>query len=140
MLQSKVRQIKVLQGKSRWNSPLLKAVFLMLPFLLSATALMGLGKQDSSEKLKGEKPKTVQVTGRVRLIGSGPGIELVITGTNREWHIDKKDQDILWNLQQQNVTVEGRETSKEMTFANGTSAGTWYYLSDIKIIGPIPGK
>jgi hypothetical protein len=59
---------------------------------------------------------------------------LVISGDNREWRIDKKDQDTLMDLQQQTVTVEGRETSKEMTFANGTSAGTWYYLTDIKII------
>jgi hypothetical protein len=96
---------------------------------------MGLGRQDPPD---GEKPKTVQVTGRVRLTGSGPGTELVITGADREWRIDKKDQDKLWNLQQQNVTVEGWETSREMTFANGVSAGTWYYLRDIRLISADP--
>jgi hypothetical protein len=103
---------------------------------------MGLGRKDGAGSTGGggEKPKTVQVTGRVRLVGSGPGMELVITGANREWRIDKKDQAKLRDLQQQDATVEGRETSKEMTYANGTSAGTWYYLSDIRIIEPEPGK
>ncbi|WP_198429943.1 hypothetical protein [Treponema primitia] len=88
---------------------------------------MGLGGQDKT-------PNTVRVTGQVRLIGSGPGMELVITGTDREWRIDKEDRDTLWDLQQRTVTVEGQESSREMTFANGTPAGTWYFLRQIKII------
>ncbi|GHU15951.1 hypothetical protein FACS1894163_04390 [Spirochaetia bacterium] len=107
--------------------------FLILPLLFSVAAAMGLGRQDVDSP-EGEKPRTVQVSGRVRLIGSGSGQELVITGTGREWRIDKKDQDKLWDLQQQTVTVEGLETSQEMTFANGTSAGIWYYLRDIRLI------
>ncbi|GHT60077.1 hypothetical protein FACS1894109_17150 [Spirochaetia bacterium] len=108
--------------------------FLILPLLFSVAALiMGLGRQDTDSP-EAEKPRTVQVSGRVRLIGSGSGQELVITGTGREWRIDKKDQDKLWNLQQQTVTVEGLETSQEMTFANGTLAGIWYYLRVIRII------
>ncbi|MFP3043546.1 hypothetical protein LQZ19_17155 [Treponema primitia] len=104
-----------------------RTLFLMLPLMLSAVMLMGLGGQD-------EIPNTVRVTGRVRLIGSGPGMELVITGTDREWRIDKEDRDKLWDLQQQNVTVEGQESSQEMTFANGTPIGTWYFLRKIKVI------
>lgn len=110
----------------------------MLPLMLSAAVLCGLGGQEESEKPQTIGVKT-QVTGRVRLVGSGPGVELVITGTDqdshdREWRIDKKERDKLWNLQQQTVTVEGEESAEEMTFANGRSAGTWYFLRNIKII------
>jgi hypothetical protein len=114
----------------------------LFPFLLSAAVLYGLGRQDDGPgTLVSEKPAptvaaTIRVTGRVRLVGSGPGMELVITGTGREWRIDKKDQDKLQHLQQQTLTVEGEESSQEMTFANGVSAGTWYYLRNIKIIEP----
>jgi hypothetical protein len=114
------------------KSPLL----FLLPLIFSATVLYGLGGQDNGPEKK-PAPKlasTIRVTGRVRLVGSGPGMELVITGTGREWRIDKADQDKLWNLQQQTVTVEGEETSQEMTFANGRSAGTWYVLRNIRII------
>jgi hypothetical protein len=107
----------------------LKNLFLFSILLVSTAGLCALGGQD-----RGEKPKTVQVTGRVRLIGSGYSTELVISGADREWRIDEKDKQKLMDLQQQIVTVKGKETSKEMTFANGTSAGTWYYLRDIKII------
>ncbi|GHV54161.1 hypothetical protein AGMMS49579_14210 [Spirochaetia bacterium] len=136
---------------------------LILPsvlFLLTAAVVMGFGTKDKPPTAKtkaiteqppfyrdrngppepvGEEDITadlplVQVTGRVRLTGSGPGQELVITGADREWRIGKEDQNKLWDLQQQTVTVEGRETSEEMTFVNGVSAGTWYYLRDIRII------
>ena len=109
-------------------------LFLILPLLFSlAAAVMGLGRQDAGSP-EGEKPRTVQVSGRVRLTGSGPGQTLVITGPDREWRIDRADQGKLMELQQQTVTVEGLETSEEMTFANGTSAGTWYYLRNIRLI------
>ncbi|GHV36755.1 hypothetical protein AGMMS49546_02720 [Spirochaetia bacterium] len=127
----------------RRNKRPLRRFFLILPLLFSAVLAPALGRQDGGGRGifgGGEKPKTVRVTGRVRLTGSGPGMELVITGPDREWRIDKKDQDKLWDLQQQTVTVEGRETSKEMKFANGTSAGTWYYLENVKIIEPKPEK
>ena len=109
-------------------------LLLLFTFLLSAAVLCGMGTQDDREE-----PPIVRVTGRVRLTGSGPGQELVISGTDqdshdREWRIAKEDQVTLMALQQQIVTVEGRETSKEMTFANGVSAGVWYYLRDIRII------
>jgi hypothetical protein len=113
----------------------LRLLIFTLPLILSAAVLCGLGGQEKSETPQTIRA-TAQATGRVRLVGSGPGMELVITGTNREWHMDKKDQDKLLNLQQQTVTVEGEESSQEMTFANGRSAGTRYVLRNIKIIEP----
>ncbi|GHV90921.1 hypothetical protein AGMMS50268_14240 [Spirochaetia bacterium] len=118
----------------------IKRLFLILPLFLSAAFVMGFGAKDQASPAKSEAIRPVRVTGRVRLTGSGPGQELVITGTDREWRINKEDQNKLWDLQQQTVTVEGRETSKEMKFANGTSAGTWYFLENIKIIEPKPEK
>jgi hypothetical protein len=83
-----------------------------------------------------EQPPTVRVTGVVRLVGSGPGVELLLSTEDREWHIDKNDQDKLRKLQQQTVTVEGEASSQERTFADGRSAGEWFYLRNIKIIDP----
>jgi hypothetical protein len=115
-----------------------RLLLLIAPLLLSAAVLCGLGKQDEGQG-QGQ-PKAVgtrvRVSGRVRLVGSGPGTELVITGPEREWHIDRQDRDKLRHLQQQIVTVEGTEHAEEMTFANGVSAGTWYVLRDIRIIEP----
>ncbi|MDR0597314.1 MAG: hypothetical protein LBG14_02280 [Treponema sp.] len=106
--------------------PLLGAVFLLCAALAAA-----LGAGD-----RGEKPETLRVTGTVRLVGSGPGIELLLSNEDREWHIDKKDRDKLWNLQQQIVTVEGEEWSEELAFADGRPAGERRHLRDIKIIEP----
>jgi hypothetical protein len=134
MLRTKVRQTKARRTKVRQTKVWRTRLFLILPLLFSlAAAVMGLGRQEAGSP-EGEKPKAVQVSGRVRLTGSGPGQELVITGPDREWRIDKADQNKLMDLQQQTVTVEGLETSQKMTFANGTPAGTWYYLRDIRLI------
>jgi hypothetical protein len=68
------------------------------------------------------------------MVGSGPLTELVISGEDREWYINKKDEAALRDLQQQTVTVEGIETYADLTFANGFPAGRRYTLSDITII------
>jgi hypothetical protein len=83
-----------------------------------------------------EQPPIVRVTGVARLVGSGPGAELLLSTEDREWHIDEKDQDKLRKLQQQTVTVEGEASSQERIFADGRSAGEWFYLRNIKIIDP----
>jgi hypothetical protein len=93
-----------------------------------------LGAQD-----RGEKQET-RITGTVRLVGSGPGIELLLSNEDREWHIDKKDRDKLWDLQQQIVTVEGEEWTEELTFADGRPAGERRHLRNIKIIEPEPAQ
>ena len=105
----------------------MKSVFriTLLLFCLAA-ALPALGSR--------EKKTVVKITGTVRLVGSEPFSELVISGTDDEWYIDKDDEQKLWNLQQRTVTVEGKETVKELKFANGRSAGERRILRDIKII------
>jgi hypothetical protein len=84
----------------------------------------------------GEKRETLRVTGVVRLVGSGPGMELLISNEDQEWQIDKKDRDKLLNLQQQTVTVEGEEWTEELIFADGRPAGERRYLGNITIIEP----
>jgi hypothetical protein len=90
-----------------------------------------LGAQDG-----GEKPPPVRVAGVVRLVGNGPGMELLIFTEEREWHVNREDQDKLWNLQQQTVIVEGEERVEELTFADGRPAGERRSLRNITIIEP----
>ena len=98
----------------------------ILLFLCLAAVLPAGGKK--------EKSTIVQVTGRLRLVGSGPAAELVITGQDREWYVAKGDQDKLKDFQHRIVTVEGAETITELKFANGMSAGERRTLKNIKII------
>ena len=103
----------------------LRVIFSLL-FLCLAAALPARGAQ--------EKKSIVQVTGVVRLVGTAIFPELVITGPDMEWHIEKEEEFILKDLQQQTVTVEGEETVVELKFANGMSAGQRRTLKNIKII------
>ena len=76
----------------------------------------------------------IEVTGRVRLVGSGLINDLVITTEEKEWYIDQNDRQKLWQLQQQTVTVKGKEYYQDLVFANGTPAGRQYFLKDITIL------
>ena len=107
---------------SGWFFPLL--LLIMLPNLPA-----GGGKEP-----EGSKPEKVTVCGKVRLTGSGPMTILVITGEDREWQIDQPEENKLMHLQQQYVTVTGKESSVEYFFANGKSAGRHYFLKDITVI------
>jgi hypothetical protein len=81
-----------------------------------------------------EKNTVIQVTGVVRLVGNASFSELVITGADGEWHIEKSDAGKFHDLQHRIVTVEGEEKLIEMKFAGGLPAGTRRELKNIKII------
>ena len=81
-----------------------------------------------------EKDVIVQVTGRVRLVGSAIMPELVISGPDKEWYVDREERHKLFDLQQRIVTVEGVETVMALTFASGLPAGERRTLKNIKII------
>ena len=81
-----------------------------------------------------ENPDIIQVTGVVRLIGTGNFPQIVITTEDKEWYLPKEDADKLFNLQHRKVTVEGEGSKRELKFASGRSAGTRYELRNIKII------
>jgi len=106
-----------------------------LPFLLfiavliiTAVNIFSLGTN--------EKETKIEVSGKVRLVGSSIMSNLVITGENREWYIDEKDRDKLMHLQQQVVSVKGQEYYIDRYFANGSYAGRHYYLKNITVINP----
>jgi len=81
-----------------------------------------------------KKADEIVISGRVRLVGSGLINDLVITNDEKEWYIEKNESGKLWNLQQQNVTVSGKEYYIDLFFANGSPAGRQYFLKDIRII------
>jgi hypothetical protein len=115
------------------NKPLRTLGFALL--LFSSTSLaMGLGGREKTEDT-GTRERQVQVSGRVRLVGGGPFPQMVITGEDREWYIEKEEESKLLEFQQQLVTVEGTESYRDLTFANGSPAGRRYTLRDVKVTG-----
>ena len=102
------------------------ALFLLcVPMLIPALG----GKEKDKAK-----NNIVQVSGTVRLVGTSLFPEIVITGAENEWYVEKEEMSKLYDLQHRKVTVEGKETVVEMRFANGLSAGERRTLRKIKII------
>jgi len=91
---------------------------------------------EPAQAVGNEQSRQVQVTGRVRLVGSGTLPEVVIQGEGKQWYIAGGGEDMqkLNALQQRIVTVEGEETIRELRWANGRSAGMRRYLSKISVI------
>ena len=124
----------------------LRVFILALLFLGLAAALPALAKKEKKTDAEQnnvtlntgliamEEDPLVQVTGRVRLVGNEPFTELVITGENRDWYIEKDEQYKLKELQQRTVTVEGIETVTPLYWASGLPAGNRYSLKDIRIL------
>ena len=81
-----------------------------------------------------EKDPVVEVTGKVRLVGSGAYPELVINGPEKEWYVARDEEHKLKDLQQRTVTVKGNETVVTLTYASGLPAGEKRTLKNIKII------
>jgi hypothetical protein len=77
--------------------------------------------------------RIVEATGIVRLVGSGPFPELVISGSDYQWVI-RDERYKLNDFQHRTVTVEGEQTIVELRFANGEVAGIRRELRNIRII------
>jgi len=107
-----------------------KILFLAL-FFLCVTMLM---PAKGGKEKETAKNNIVQASGKVRLVGTDLFPEIVITGSDNEWYVDKEDMPKLRELQHRVVTVEGEETVVEMQFASGISAGIRRTLRNIKII------
>jgi hypothetical protein len=80
------------------------------------------------------KSNVVQVSGTVRLVGTSLFPEIVITGSENEWYVEKEEMSKLHDFQHRVVTVEGEETVVELRFASGISAGVRRTLRNIKVI------
>ncbi|MDR1318283.1 MAG: hypothetical protein LBJ90_01545 [Treponema sp.] len=139
------------------KKPLL--VFFAALFIFSAGILVGFGGKEREDKPGAEKSpilfrdrngrrperkektreevealETVRVTGRVRLVGSGIRTEIVITGSDGEWHLEPKDQEKFLNLQQRVVTVEGKLDTEEFALINSGKKIEWLILRDAALI------
>jgi hypothetical protein len=97
--------------------------------LYAALNVQAMGKKEPGQV-------KVTVSGTVRLVGSSPMASLVITGEDREWHIEQAEERKLFHLQQQTVTVSGTEYYTDLVFANGVPAGRRYFLKNITVISP----
>ena len=102
-------------------------------FLCLAVTSFAWGKKEVKPETA-EKGTLIQVSGRVRLVGNDPFPEIVITAQQGEWYVDKEDEHKFKELQHKTVTVEGLETVKKLTFANGMPAGERRMLKSVKII------
>jgi hypothetical protein len=101
----------------------------LLIMLIPADSICAAGKKEKENGLQ-----KVEVSGRVRMVGSSPNTFLVLSGEDREWYIEPNEQDKLMKLQQQTVTVRAYEYYQDLFFANGSSAGRHYYLKDITVL------
>jgi hypothetical protein len=132
------------------------SLFLCIFFLCLTAVLPAWGRKEKAETKKNDIKKIgveknavekigegeteaieavlVRVTGIVRLVGSEPITEVVITGPDKEWYVSRDDDRLLRELQHRTVTVEGYESVFELRFANGFYAGQRRELKDIKIL------
>jgi len=110
----------------------LSLLLLCLAALLPAQSSAQSGTQSSGQER--EEAVVVQVTGTVRLVGTGTFPQVVISGQGAQWYVAREEMNKLRDLQHRTVTVEAEETVREMTFANGRSAGIRRELRDITII------
>jgi len=112
--------------------------FLAFFLLCSAALLSAQGGRDenvvSDETVVVEEAVVVQITGTVRLVGNANFPQIVISGSESQWYVVREEMNKLFDLQHRTVTVEGEESVRELTFANGRSAGFRRELRNIVII------
>jgi hypothetical protein len=79
--------------------------------------------------------QTVEVSGRVRLLGNVPFTELVVSDdTGHDWYIDAESREALAGLEQQTVTISATLSLQAMTLADGSRLEDRRVLSKVVII------
>jgi hypothetical protein len=79
----------------------------------------------------------VELSGRVRLVGSEPFPDLVLTGEDKEdWYLEGPDRRTLQAYEQRTLKVRGRAELRELSLANGRSLGFRRFLRDVEILEP----
>ena len=77
----------------------------------------------------------VEVSGRVRLVGSEPFPDLVLTDEgDQTWYINSEDRKTLSPYEQRTVTIRGTVELTEMVLANGRSLCSRRTLSGITLV------
>jgi hypothetical protein len=78
----------------------------------------------------------VELEGRVRLLGSDPFPDLVLTsGDDEDWYLEGPSRRALQSYEQRIVRVRGRVELREMVLANGRSLGFRRFLADVELVG-----
>ncbi|MCL2208872.1 MAG: hypothetical protein FWB89_01785 [Treponema sp.] len=110
-----------------------KRLFLFFIFLFCVTAFLSAFGRKEKETIP--EKIIIQVTGIIRLVGSEPFPELVISSSEgKQWYIASDEADKLRDLQYQTVTAEGEETVMQLTSASGRLTLTRRELRNVKII------
>jgi hypothetical protein len=77
------------------------------------------------------------VRGRVRLVGSSPFIEMVISDEDGfDWYLEPGEGKILEDYQQRIITVRGKVRVQELFLANGAPLGSRRILRDVSLVSP----
>lgn len=108
---------------------LIAAAILLLAVSAAAPFLLARGSKDAASA-----EKTIRVTGKVRLVGTSVFPEIVISAPEGEWYIAANEIQKLYDLQHRTVTLEGKETVTQLTYAGGFPAGKRYELSNVVVI------
>jgi hypothetical protein len=129
------------------------AVFLAFS-LFSALPVFSFGRRDTAPAAPGPVPEgasvpvvsgpeedflrggdLVELSGRVRLVGSEPFPDLVLTGKDdQDWYLEGSSRQVLRFYEQRTVKVRGRVELREMILANGRSMGFRRFLCDVEIL------
>jgi hypothetical protein len=71
----------------------------------------------------------VELEGRIRLLGSEPFPNLVLTGEDgQDWYLEGPARRALQPYEQRTIRVRGRVELREMVLANGRSLGIRRFL------------
>jgi hypothetical protein len=86
-----------------------------------------------------ESSQTVIVTGRVRLVGSEPFSNTVISDElGNDWYLADVDAQMFRGLENSEVTVRAILEERTMTLADGRHAGVRKELSEVEIVDHSP--
>jgi hypothetical protein len=108
-----------------------KSKLSMVLSVLAFFTLISAGKQEDQEYPQG----TVEITGRVRLVGTALFSNMVITDSrDRDWYLENEDRKKLSSLVQRELTVRGKPEYRDIIMASGEKAGIRRYLRDIEIM------
>ncbi|MDR2495237.1 MAG: hypothetical protein LBD24_08460 [Spirochaetaceae bacterium] len=135
----KVKRAGEVRETGKIKKMLVVAALFLLPFGLFAKGQQG-GREPvvSGEGLDSvESGQLVEITGRVRLVGSMPHPRLVITDeSERDWYVvdEEKEKRALEGLDQQFVTVRARVELVEVILANNQVLGIRRIIREIAVI------
>lgn len=88
---------------------------------------------ESAQELK--TGDLVTVSGRVRLVGSDPFGELVISDENgQDWYLDDEGKELLQNYEQRTATISGYLVLEERVLADGRKLKDRYRLTRISLL------